>query len=99
MDTHLGGPAVPEETDGDQEASGDERRKSEFRLCVAVVFCDEAVLDFVGESTEARNANEGTDTNADVNKSGGTLTKMVGGFVYFGDGGEEQVEVAENHSY
>jgi hypothetical protein len=27
------------------------------------------------------------------------LTEMVGGFIYFGDRCEEQVEVAENHSY
>jgi hypothetical protein len=89
MDPHLGGPAVPEETYGDQEASWDERRKSEFGLCLAVVSCNEPVLDSVGESAEARNANEGSDPNADVNESGGTLAEMLGGFVYFGDGGEE----------
>lgn len=99
MDMHLGGPAIPEETDGDQNASRDERRKSEFRLRLAVISCDEEVLDLVGEGTEARNANEGSNANTDVNKSGGALTEMVGGFVYFGDGGKEQIEVAENHSY
>ncbi|KAJ8130217.1 hypothetical protein O1611_g3413 [Lasiodiplodia mahajangana] len=77
MDMHLGGPAVPEETDGDQKASRDERRKSEFRLCLAVISCDEVVLDPVGKGTEASNANEGSNANTDVNKSGGSLTEMV----------------------
>lgn len=99
MDMHLGGPAVPEETDGDQEASRNQRRKSEFWLRLAVVSCDEDVLDLVGKGTEARNANEGSNANTNVNKSGGALTEMVRGFVYFGDGGKEQVEVAEDHSY
>lgn len=98
MEMHLGGPSVPEETDGDKKTSRDERRKSEFRLRLAVVSCDEEALDLIGQGTEASNANEGSDANADEHKSGGALTEMVGGFVYFGDRCKEQVKVAENNS-
>ncbi|GAB1205138.1 hypothetical protein APSETT445_003808 [Aspergillus pseudonomiae] len=96
---HLGGPAVPEEADGYQEAPWDERRESEFWLRLAIVSGDEAILDPVGKGAEAGDTNEGSDTNADVHESGGALTEMVGGFVYLRDRGEEQVEIAENHAY
>ena len=92
----LGGPTVPEESEGNEYASGDEWWETIF--CFHFAFGAHLLDEAIGCYTKTQQTDEGADANAEIGQADRAGRESVLALVKRCEGGEQEVEVAVDDS-